>query len=66
MNKFSMTCNCGDVMSVDAESREEAVIKMKGMMTQEAIDAHCAEKHSDMKLAMADVHAQIDQKLVAA
>ncbi len=65
MQKFSMTCSCGDVMSVDAESREEAVTKMKGMMTQEAIDAHCAEKHPEMKLAQADVHAGIEKDLMA-
>lgn len=52
-------------MSVEAENREEAVMKMKGMMTQEAIDAHCAEKHPDMQLTQAEVQAQIDEKLVA-
>lgn len=65
MNTFSMTCNCGDKMSVEAENREEAVTKMKGTMNQAAIDAHCAEKHPDMKLTEAEVHAQIDEKLIA-
>ena len=65
MQKFSMTCTCGDIMSVDAETREEAVTMMKGMMTQTAIDAHCAEKHPDMKLTEAQVHADIDTKLAA-
>lgn len=32
-------------MSVDAENREEAVDKLKGMMTGEAIGMHMAEKH---------------------
>ena len=66
MQKFSMTCSCGDVMSVDAENREEAVMKMKGMMTQEAIDAHCLEKHPEMKLPQADVHMGIEKDLMAA
>ena len=65
MSKFSMTCSCGDVMSVDASSREEAVAQMKGTMNQSAIDAHCAQKHPDMKLTEAEVHAQIDEKLAA-
>ncbi len=33
-------------MSVEAENREEAVGKLKGMMSTEAIVAHFAEKHS--------------------
>lgn len=45
MNKYSMTCSCGQEMTVDANSREEAVEKSKGMMTKEAIAQHCAEKH---------------------
>ena len=32
-------------MTVDADSREQAVEKFKGMMTEEAIAQHCAEKH---------------------
>lgn len=43
---YSMTCTCGDVMSVEAENREEAVGKLKGMMSAEAIASHFAEKHS--------------------
>ena len=46
MNKYSMTCTCGDVMTVDAASREEAVEKLKGMMTEDAIAKHMAEKHT--------------------
>ena len=60
-----MTCTCGDVMSVDAENREEGVMKMKAMMTQDAIDAHCAEKHPDMKMTKADVDMSIDKDLMA-
>ena len=63
MNTFSMTCSCGDTMSVDADTREEAVMKMKEMMSQTAIDAHCAEKHPGMTLTQDQVYAQIDEKL---
>lgn len=45
MNTFSMTCTCGDVMKVEASSREEAVQKMKAMMTEDMIAQHTAEKH---------------------
>lgn len=40
-----MKCTCGDVMTVDAASREEAVEKLKGIMNEEAIAKHFAEKH---------------------
>jgi len=61
---YSMTCSCGDTFSVEAESREEAVRKMKDMMTQEAIDQHMSEKHpKEPGKTMAGVHAEIDQKL---
>ncbi len=40
-----MTCTCGHETSVDAENREGAVEQLKGMMTEEAITQHCAEKH---------------------
>ena len=52
-------------MSIDAENREEAVMKMQEMMTQDAIDAHCAEKHPDMKMTKADVDMGIEKDLVA-
>jgi hypothetical protein len=63
MTKFEMTCTCGDVMGVEAENRDEAVAKMKAMMTQEAIDAHVAEKHPGQAMTMADVHMGIDKDL---
>lgn len=40
-----MTCTCGQVMSIDADTREEAVSKMKEMMTQEALDEHLRTYH---------------------
>ena len=64
--KFSMTCSCGDIMDVEAENLHDAKTKMKDMMTQETIDAHCAEKHPDMKMSKTDVDMQIDEKLMAA
>ena len=45
MKKYSFKCTCGDDMSVEAESMEEAKTKFKEMMTEEAAKAHFAEKH---------------------
>lgn len=45
MNAYSMTCTCGQVMTVEADSREEAVEKLKAMTTENTISQHMAEKH---------------------
>ena len=51
-------------MSVEAETREEAVSKMKEMMNQEAIDAHMTEKHPDKPtMSVEECHAQIEKDL---
>ena len=53
-------------MNVEAATREEAVTKLQGTMTQDAINAHFAEKHAGQApAAMADVHKMIAEKLVA-
>jgi len=63
--KFSMTCACGDTMTVDAANRDEAAGKMKVMMNEEGIKKHMAEKHTGEPLiSVSDCHAMIDQKLV--
>ena len=64
MKKYSMTCSCGDTMNVEAESREDAVSTLKGMMTQVAIDDHCNKNHPGMRLTESEVHAQIEDKVV--
>lgn len=59
-----MTCTCGDVMSVEAENREEAVSKLKAMMTEDAVAKHVAEKHTgEPPMTVEDVHAGIEQGL---
>ena len=50
-------------MSVDAQTREEAVSKMQSMMTQDAIDVHMTEKHPGMSLTQEQVYEEINQKL---
>ena len=59
---YSMTCACGDVMTVDAADRNQAVQKLKEMMTEDAINAHMSEKHpGDPVLPMSQVHMMIEQ-----
>ena len=43
--KYAMTCTCGHVMETDADTQEEAVGKIKAMMTPEAMKQHFEEKH---------------------
>lgn len=53
-------------MTVEADTREEAVQKMKDIMTEEAIAQHQREKHpGEPILPQAQVHAMIEQNLVA-
>ena len=62
-----MTCTCGDVMSVGAKNRTEAVSKLKGMMTQAAIAKHMTEKHpGDAVPAVAQIHSMIEKNVVTA
>lgn len=62
-----MTCTCGQVMEVEAGSRDEAVTKMKEMMTQEALDQHFSEHHKpeEPKPTLEQSHAMIEQMLQA-
>lgn len=62
MGSFSMTCTCGHVLKADASTREEAVKKIKAMMTPNAIAQHFAEKHPGQPtLPVTQVHAMIEQ-----
>ena len=62
--KYSMQCSCGDVMDREAASRNEAVEGFKKLMTQEAIDAHMADKHPGKPgMSMADAHAMIEKQV---
>ena len=67
MQTFSMKCSCGDVMTVEAESRDEGVTKMKAMMDEAAITAHMNEKHpGEPIMSVAECHEMIEKTLVAA
>lgn len=62
--KYSMKCTCGDVMSTEASDKDDAVSKLKEMMTQEALDAHWAKNHPNdnmPKPSLEQSHAMIEQ-----
>lgn len=65
--KYSMKCTCGDVMTVDAASKDEAVTKFKEMMDQKALDTHWSEKHPNdtmPKPTLEQSHMMIEQSVV--
>ncbi|TSC67731.1 MAG: hypothetical protein G01um101466_653 [Parcubacteria group bacterium Gr01-1014_66] len=67
MAKFNMTCSCGDVMTVDAENRGDAVSQLKHMRDEQAITAHMTEKHpGEPLISVADCHRMIEKEVVAA
>ena len=62
MSDYSMTCSCGDILKADASSREEAISKIQGMMTEAAIKGHMIEKHPGDAIPTVDqIHGQIAQ-----
>ena len=62
MGQFSMTCTCGHVMNVDAPSRQDAVTKLKGMMSADAVAQHMAERHKGQPVPpVSAVHTMIEQ-----
>ena len=65
--KYSMKCTCGHVMTVDAGTREEAVGKLKTMMTQQALDDHWNQYHmqdTQPKPTVEQSHMMIEQIVV--
>lgn len=65
MKKFKMECSCSDPMTVDAETREEAVKMIQAMMTEESIKEHMEKKHpGDPVMSVAQCHAEIEKKVV--
>ena len=45
MANYAMTCSCGEIMSLEAPSRDEAVAQFTAFMTQDALDQHMAQFH---------------------
>ena len=66
MSMFKMTCSCGDEMTLEAGSREDAVSKFKEMMDEKVIASHMSEKHpGEPVISVADCHAMIEKQVVA-
>lgn len=67
MKTFSMTCSCGHVMSVQAKNRDEAVARMKAMMSPAAVEEHMRTLHpGEASIPVSRVHSMIEQGLAAA
>jgi hypothetical protein len=61
---FEMKCDCGKTVSVDAASREEAIQKVKEIMTADAIKEHMASEHPGQPVPTPEqAHANIEQNL---
>ncbi len=61
---YSMTCSCGDVMTVRGRTREKAVTKMKTLLNETTIYEHMAQKHMNDRVPdIQQVHAVIEQDL---
>jgi hypothetical protein len=67
MANYSMTCTCGDTMTLAAPTREAAVSMFKAGMTEQAIDQHMREKHQpgEPKPTVEQAHAMIEQTVRA-
>ncbi len=62
--KYAMTCSCGDIMPVEAESREAAVEMLKAILNQEAVEAHVNEKHTGAEIpSRAEIQEMIEEGL---
>ena len=66
MKSYSMKCSCGQLLKVQADSREEGVDKMAAMMDEKGLDAHWSEFHKegDTKPTVEQAHMLIEQMLV--
>jgi hypothetical protein len=61
---YSMTCSCGDVMTVKGGTREKAVKNMKAFLNEATVYEHMAQKHiGDAVPTIRQVHAAIEQDL---
>lgn len=67
MASYSMTCTCGETMTLQAANRDEAVGMFKAGMTQVALDDHMRQFHkpTDAKPTVEQAHAMIDQMVAA-
>ena len=67
MATYSMTCSCGEVMTAEANSRDEAVKTLQGYMTADSIAQHMKDHHkADEPIpSVEQVHGMIAQLTTA-
>lgn len=64
---YSMTCSCGDVMTVQGGTRAEAVKNLKAAMNEKSVKEHMSQKHPGEEVPTVEqVYAMIEQGLKAA
>lgn len=68
MANFSLTCSCGQLMTLDAPNKDAAVDMFRAGMTQQALDDHFRQHHqpSEPKPALEQAHAMIGQMVAVA
>ena len=61
---YQLTCDCGEVVKVEAPSRQEAIKKIKGIMNADAVKQHMKTKHPGQPMVTVEqAHANIDKNL---
>ena len=61
---YEMKCDCGKTVSVEAADRDEAIRKVKEIMTEDAIKEHMESEHQGQPVPTPEqAHAMIEQNL---
>ncbi len=65
MGTYMFTCLCSEVMTVNADTRKEAITKMKELMSKEKTQEHIKEKHANDRdgMTVGHIYALIEQKI---
>lgn len=64
---YTMSCSCGDVVTVEGTTREEAVKNLKKKMTEQAVAEHMKQKHPGEKVPTCEqIRSMIESDLKTA
>lgn len=64
---YTMSCSCGDVVTVEGGTREEAVKNLKKRMTEQAVAEHMKQKHPGEKVPTCEqIRSMIENDLKTA
>ncbi|HUZ92508.1 MAG TPA: hypothetical protein VNG29_00725 [Candidatus Paceibacterota bacterium] len=67
MKTFWYTCSCGDITTVEAVDKAEAIKKIKELMTVDFIARHMAEKHEGEEIPSAEeIYTLVEETIAAA